>query len=184
MELLYHIDFKILNWIQEALHNNLFDSFFPFLTKLGDGGMIWIVTGIILLCFKKYRKIGVFLLLGLAFGFLIGECTMKPLIGRVRPFIENENINLLISPPSGYSFPSGHSWSSFTAGTFLLLNNKKWGLPAFGLAVLIAFSRLYLYVHFPSDVIAGALFGIGTAFLAKFCMDKWNKRHSQTPLDH
>lgn len=175
MELLYEIDFTILNWIQEFIRNDFLDSFFSAITKLGNAGIIWIAIGICLLFFKKYRKAGIFLLAALAVGSLLGEGIIKPLIGRARPFSENKEILLAIAPPSSYSFPSGHSWSSLTAGTFLFLLHKKWGLAALVLGILIAFSRVYLYVHFPSDVITGALCGVATAFLAKYCYDKTAK---------
>lgn len=96
---------------------------------------------------------------GLVCSAVVGNLILKNLVARSRPFSLNTTVNLLISAPTDYSFPSGHTMASFVAAMILYHTDKRLGIPALMLAFLIAFSRLYLYVHFPSDVIAGALIG-------------------------
>jgi undecaprenyl-diphosphatase len=81
-------------------------------------------------------------------------------------------IPLLIEAPTDYSFPSGHTIASFEAATVLLIRHKKWGIMAMVLAVLIAFSRLYLYVHYPTDVLSSIVLGIGIAFAANYFVNQ------------
>lgn len=165
------IDFAILDGIQSLLKSPFCDSFFKIITRLGDGGIFWIVTSAVLIFPKKTRALGITLAvtLLLCFGFYDG--IIKNLVGRLRPFQQNPDLQLLIGVPHGSSFPSGHSASAFCAAAiyFLFRNEctlaKKVWIPVTVLSVLIMFSRLYLYVHFPTDVLCGALLGIifGTA---------------------
>lgn len=122
-------------------------------------GWIWIAAAVIFLINKKYRRTGIELVFGLASSAITGNILLKNLAARDRPCWIKELPNMLISVPLDYSFPSGHTMSSFAAAVIIMRSNKKAGCPAMLLAVLIAFSRLYLYVHFPSDVLAGALLG-------------------------
>lgn len=167
-------DFDILDLIQKWT-NPVFDFFFKYITHLGDAGVIWIVTAVILLFFKKTRKCGIMMGCALILGLLVGNLGLKNLIGRQRPFIQRPEMEamLLISPPGGFSFPSGHTLASVECATVILLNNKKWGIPAITLALLIAFSRLYLYVHFPSDVIAAAILGIAIGVFVYYMYQKF-----------
>ena len=96
---------------------------------------------------------------------LCGNLLLKPLIGRIRPFNVQDAITLLIAAPLDYSFPSGHTMSSFAAAMVLLLTDRRMGIPAMLLAGLIAFSRMYLYVHYPTDILGGALLGILCGYL-------------------
>ena len=114
---------------------------------------------------KTYSKGGIAILIALAFGAILGSFVLKPLIARPRPFHSMEELSLLIKSPTGFSFPSGHTMSSFSAAYILNYINKKFGYFAIPLAILIAFSRLYLYVHFPSDILAGAILGILISYL-------------------
>ncbi len=160
-------DLPILDWIQAHLRCGFLDAVLPVITVLGDDGIFWIAVAVVLLCIPKTRRIG----LGVGFALLIGlvvcNLTLKPLIARIRPYdLQAQNgvtIVLLVERLSDYSFPSGHTIASFEAATVLMKNSRKMGIPALILAVLIAFSRLYLYVHYPTDVIfavfAGILFG-------------------------
>lgn len=129
-------------------------------TLSGDNGYIWIALCIVLLCIPKTRRIGVFTAVTLITEVILNDGIIKGIIARERPFIQNSAIDTIIRQPSGYSFPSGHSASSFAAATAVYMHNKKLGIPAYILAALIAFSRLYFYVHFPSDVIIGSLLGV------------------------
>ena len=129
-----------------------------------------------MLLLKKYRKAGFSAALALIFGLLICNMILKPAVARIRPYDYQEQlgiiINLLIDKEHSLSFPSGHTIASFEAATAILLRHKKLGTAAMVLAVLIAFSRMYLYVHYPTDVIASVLLGIGLAFLASWIVNK------------
>lgn len=170
-------DLPILDWIQANLQSGFMDKFMPFITMFGDDGIFWIAWAVLLLFFPKTRKIGLGMGFALIMGLLVCNVTLKPLIERPRPYdFQQEQfgimIQLLTERMHDFSFPSGHTIASFEAATVLLKNSKKMGIPAMILAVLIAFSRLYLYVHYPTDVIfsvfAGILFAfIGDALAAK-----------------
>lgn len=152
-------EFLVLDFIKEYIKNPFFDFLMPKITSLGNGGLIWIVASIVLLAIPKYRKSGVALSFGLFLCLIIGNLTLKPLIGRTRPFDLVEGIELLITAPTDFSFPSGHTLSSTVAAVVLTMTDKRFGYFAIPLAILIAFSRLYLYVHFITDVLGGVLIG-------------------------
>ena len=169
-------DLPILDWIQANLKSDLLDTVMPIITLFGDGGVFWIAIAVLLLFFRKTRKIGLGMGFALLLGLVVCNITLKPLVGRIRPYDLQENLGvtipLLTDRMHDYSFPSGHTIASFEASTVLLKNNKLMGIPAVILAFLIAFSRLYLYVHYPTDVIfsffAGILFGlVGNALAGK-----------------
>ena len=160
MDYIYNIDIGILDWIQSTIKCSFLDFIMPIITSLGNSGMIWIVICSILLINKKQRKYGIILSLALILCFLVGNIFLKPLVGRIRPFDVNTTIELLIRKPLDFSFPSGHTMSSFAAATVLMYMNKRIGLISLFLATMIAFSRLYLYVHYPSDVLVGGIIGI------------------------
>lgn len=136
-----------------------------FISAIGNAGIVWIAFGLVLICFKKTRKTGITVLIALIISLLIGNLTIKPLVARQRPFEANE-LSLLISPPKDRSFPSGHAMSSFAASVAVILTNRKLGIPAICVAVLIAFSRLYLQVHYFTDVVVGIILGILYAIIA------------------
>ena len=186
MGFIENIDFSILYWIQEHIRTTFFDAIFPFITSLCDGGIVWIIAGVVLLFFKKYRKYGVFLLLAMLLGSIIGNEIIKPLVARPRPcHLVSLLPDMLIEVPTSFSFPSGHTVSSVVSATVLTRANKKFGYVAIPLAVLIAFSRMYLFVHFPTDILAGALLGfalgfftvsLGNKLIEKFVLQRNNKR--------
>lgn len=162
--MIQNIDFMILDSIQNLIRCTFLDEVLAFITHLGDTGVIWIATGIIMLFFRKYRKCGVMVLASLVLCAVLTSGVIKPLVGRMRPFQIREFVPF-IAPPGGYSFPSGHTSSSFTAATAIFLFHRRGGAVAYVLAALIAFSRLYFYVHFPTDVLTGAVLGILCAVL-------------------
>lgn len=169
----------ILDFIREHFTCNFFDWFFPLITRFADHGMGWIITAVILLCFKKTRKMGFSMGLALIIGYLVGNMFLKNVVARVRPYDFAEGIELLIDKLTDFSFPSGHTLCSFEGAFAVFIRNKKRGIAAIVFAVLIAISRLYLYVHYPSDVLAGAILGIFIAYLASFIVDKiYNKKPS------
>lgn len=166
------IDFKMLNFIKEHFSCGFLNFLMPKVTFLGNGGMIWIATAIIMMFFKKYRKTGIMVGVGLLEGAMIGNVLLKNLIARERPCWINETVNILVSIPQDYSFPSGHTISSFVAATIIMHHDKRMGIAAYVFASMIAFSRLYLYVHFPSDVFAGVLIGIIIGIVSNVISDK------------
>ena len=161
-------DLPILDWIQANMRSGFMDFIMPWITILGDAGIFWMICAAILAITKKYRRIGFGMAIAMVLGLLVCNVTLKPLVARIRPYDFQETlgvtVNLLIEKQHDFSFPSGHTIASFEACTVMLLGSKKLGIPATLLAILIAFSRMYLYVHYPTDVIAsvilGTLFGV------------------------
>lgn len=142
----------------------ILDSLLIFITKLGDMGLIWIGLILLLILNKKTRTFGYLCLLALISEFFINDMVLKNIIARDRPFIEH-NLDILIKAPSGYSMPSGHAASSFVlAGMFIFFKQKGRWLVLL-LAILIAYSRVYLNVHYWSDILVGALLGLSIAYL-------------------
>lgn len=158
--MLQEIEFVILDWIQQTFRCGFLDAVFPKLTLIGEWGAVWIVIALIMICVKKTRKAGLAVLLGLVIMFLVGNVALKHLISRPRPCWINTNVDVLIAMPKDFSFPSGHAFSAFTAVTILMHYHKGIGIPAIFLAVILSFTRLYLYVHFPTDIIGGLILGI------------------------
>lgn len=178
-----HFDLPILDWIAANLHCAFLDTAMPTITVLGNAGIFWILTAAALLISRKHRQIGLGMGIALTIGLLICNVTLKPLCGRIRPYdyqLEHygRTIRLLIAAQHDFSFPSGHTIASFEAATVLLLHNKKFGIPALVLAVLIAFSRLYLYVHYPTDVICSILLGTAIGYLSYRLVKYYHTRKS------
>lgn len=142
-----------------SIQNGFLTAIFSIITYLTEGGLVWILLGIGLLICKKTRKFGIIYAVTLACAFLFSEYTVKLIVCRARPFIDREDIKLLISAPSGYSFPSSHSCSSFSCAVSISLNKKKYALPALVFAFLVAVSRLYFTVHYFTDVLVGSVMG-------------------------
>ena len=175
-------DLPILDWIQEHLQCTFLDKTMPIVTLFGDGGVFWIGIAVLLLFFAKYRKTGFSMGMALVLGLVVCNISLNPLVARIRPYDFQlqefgREISLLISAQHDFSFPSGHTIASFEACTVLLLHDKRMGIPATVLAILIAFSRLYLYVHYPTDVLVslvlGIAFGLLGSFLVNLIYKKW-----------
>lgn len=160
IDLIYNLDFAVLDFIQENLRCRFLDMLMPPVTLLGNGGIMWIIIALALTISKKHRRAGIIMIAGLIVCLLTGNILLKNAIERLRPFIQNPEIQLLIPPPSGFSFPSGHSFSSFISAVILSKYNRRLAPAALITASLIAFSRIYLYVHFPTDILCGAALGI------------------------
>ena len=156
-------DLPILDWIQAHLQSDLLDTIMPIITLFGEDGIFWIAWAVLLILFPKTRKTGLGMGFALIMGLLICNVTLKPLIARIRPYDLQAQlgttINLLIDAQHDFSFPSGHTIASFEASVVLLKNSKKMGIPAIIIAVLVTFSRLYLYVHYPTDVLVSIVLG-------------------------
>ena len=170
-------DLKILDFIAENIRNPFLDKIMPAVTSLGSAGIVWIVIGIVMLFFNRYRKAGVSVLVSLLFSLLICNMIIKPLVARIRPFDINTAVTLIITKPTDYSFPSGHTSAAFAATVAVLLGrHKRVGTVMLVLALVLAFSRLYLYVHYPTDVLCGMIIGTVCGVLGysavKFISDK------------
>ena len=159
METLQMFEQLILDWIQMNLRCELLDVFFPVFTALCNHGECWILLAV-LLCFeKKHRRAGVCLGGGLLLNLVVTNMALKPLIGRIRPFMVNTAVELLVEMPLEASFPSGHTACSFAAVAALKAAGNPLWKPALGIAILMGFSRLYLYVHWPTDILGGVVVG-------------------------
>lgn len=159
--MLMEIESAILLWIQNNLRCGFLTPVMRVITTLGNGGAFWIVLTLLLLIFKRTRRMGVYCAASMLLTLLVVNLCIKPLAARTRPYELIEGLQILVSRPHDYSFPSGHSANSLTcAWTIFRLAPKKYGVPALVLAVLIALSRLYVGVHYPTDVLAGAAIGV------------------------
>ena len=148
------IDWSILHWIRDVLTCPFLDFLMPKLTLLSNGGAVWL----------------------LAVGVLVGNVCLKNLIARPRSCWLDSSVRLLIADPTDYSFPSGHTLSSVIGATILTKTDRRFGYAAIPLAALIAFSRLYRYIHFPSDVLAAAVLGVMIGELAFYADRRWTER--------
>lgn len=176
-------DLPILNWIQAHLQSTVLDFIMPYITILGDAGIFWIACAVILMLIPKHRKAGFSMGIALIFGVVVCNMILKPLVGRIRPYNYNLEVlklqwqdflvhgKLLVETPHDFSFPSGHTIASFEASVALYKNNKRLGIPALILASLISFSRMYLYVHYPTDVIASVILGTIFALIANWIVN-------------
>jgi len=182
LDWLQNIDAGILLFIQEHMRIEAFNGFWKAITFLGNGGWFWLALGLLLLIPQKTRKIGLTALFSILIGFLITNVVLKNWIARPRPYVTVSSIYPLISKPGEFSFPSGHSAAAFSAaGVFVKTLPKRFGIPLFLFAVVIALSRLYVGVHYPSDVLCGVISGLLISYAARFCVDKvWRQPESGT----
>ena len=166
IETIQNIDGSLLIKFQHFAIHGALTSIVKAYTHLGDAGMMWIAIAVILLIFKRTRKYGLLVFASLALTYLVNNLLLKELIDRTRPYEAFDKVQRLIEKQRGQSFPSGHSASSFAAAMCIYLNApKKYGIPAMLLALLMALSRLYVGVHYPGDVVAGAVVGSLMAWL-------------------
>ncbi|MGN0462020.1 MAG: phosphatase PAP2 family protein [Ruminococcus sp.] len=174
IDFITNIDFSILYWIQDNLRNSFMDFVMPLFSNLQDGGLIWISIAVVMLFFKRTRYCGIAVLLAMGIDTLITEYGIKNIVCRVRPCNLVDVVNMLVEKPTTYSFPSNHSASAFAGAVAVMLTIKKkaWTIPAFVLSGIIAFSRMYVFVHFPSDVFAGILIGSTISVLVCYLMKK------------
>ena len=172
LESLLNMDGGVLLFIQEYIRNPILNAVMIFITNLGNGGLIWIAATIGLLIPKKTRKVGIMSAVALLGSLIINNEIIKNLVKRPRPFVTFTDLQIIIPTPSQYSFPSGHTASSFAAASVFYKHlPKKLGIPSVVLAGLIGFSRLYVGVHYPTDVIAGVVMGIFLSYLAEFLVN-------------
>ena len=153
------MELAILDWIQTHLRCEFLDAVLPAISWTCNHGELWIVLAVVLLLIRRQRRYGLAVACGLILDLISCNLLLKPLVGRIRPFAVNTAVELLVTPPLDASFPSGHTAASFAAVFALRTAGSPLWKPALAAAVVIAFSRLYLYVHWPSDVLGGALLG-------------------------
>lgn len=162
-----NLDGEILLQIQQHLRTDMLTPLMKFVTFLGNGGWFWILCAVVLLAVPKTRKTGYAAVLSLIFGVIVTNLLLKNIVARPRPFAEIEALIPLIAKPTDFSFPSGHTTASFAVALVMLrMLPKKIGIPAVVLAALVAFSRLYLGVHYPTDVLAGFVVALVGSSLA------------------
>ena len=177
MTMLQSLEFAMLDWIQLHCRGELLDVLLPLISWTCNHGELWILLAVCLLVTRKHRRLGLAIACALVLDLLMVNLTIKPLVGRLRPFAVDPSIQLLVPPPGEASFPSGHTACSFAAAAAIWCSGyRKSGAAAFALAAVIAFSRLYLYVHWPSDVAGGALIGLALGWLGAGLADKLAKR--------
>lgn len=174
------MELDILHAIAE-MHNGVLDKIMMFITALGNAGIIWIALAVVMLFFKKYRKCGISTAIALVFSLIICNLILKNLVARVRPFDADLTLIPLVREDS-FSFPSGHTSASFAAAISIFHYHKKEGIAAIILALLIGFSRLYVSVHYPTDVLGGIVTGAAAAILSIFIVKLGVKKIENTKL--
>lgn len=151
-----------LSWL-EGLHDLLacrfFDGLMPLISLPGNGGIGFILLALVLLVIPKTRKYGLSMALALVLDLLLVNLCLKPLVCRVRPYDLGIRYPLLVGRPGDFSFPSGHTAAAFAAALSLRPAGKRVWVPMTVYAALMGFSRIYLMVHYPTDVLAGAVCG-------------------------
>lgn len=177
------MEIKILDMIQQ-IHTPFLDALMCFVTKLGDVGTVWMVLAVILFLLPKTRRSGVIVMAGFVLDVILCSGILKPVIARVRPCDVNTAVQLLVARPTDYSFPSGHTSTAFAAVAALYFaGEKKLWKPALVLAVLIAFSRMYLYVHYPTDILGGIVVGVACGYAGMWCTEKFCNRKKAAEND-
>ncbi len=169
------LDHTVLDFFLD-IRNPMLTPLMRFFSVIGEGGAVWIAAAAVLLLFRQTRKAGLAVSLALIFCLLAGNVLLKNIIARPRPCWRHPEVEMLIAAPGDFSFPSGHTMSSFAAATGIFLWDKRWGIAAVTGAVMIALSRLYFYVHYPTDVLAGAVFGVGIGLLASVLLRACERR--------
>lgn len=171
------MELELLQTLQQ-LHHPILDRVMIFVTTLGNAGWFFILLGVVLLCMKRTRKAGIHVLVSLVFSLIICNFLLKEFVARERPFshLSVQEIKLLIAAPKDFSFPSGHTSAAVAAAASVYVYSKKYGIALFVLAIAIAFSRMYLFVHFPTDILGGMITGIASALLAGWLLGKLEKR--------
>jgi undecaprenyl-diphosphatase len=168
------MDLQILQWINNNLHGvDWLNQTIKCITYLGEKGIIWLVLGLVLLCFKKTRKGAIVMLASLILGGALNSLIIKPIVARTRPFVEEAELaeyitSIGMSLPDSYSFASGHALTSFACATSLTICFGGKGAWSYILASLIALSRIFLCVHYPSDVLAGVFFGVCVGIICTY----------------
>lgn len=169
------MELKILHLIQ-SIHTPVLDKIMVVISSLGNAGMIWIAVTILLLCFSKYRKCGITMAVALMIDVLVCNIILKNLAARPRPCWVDQTVSLLVACPKDYSFPSGHTAAAIASVVPLLYYHKREGIIALVLALSMAFSRMYLFVHYPTDILGGIIVGVAAGAAAIYIVKKLPNR--------
>ena len=165
---IFMFDANILLWIQHNLRVGILNPIMIFITHLGDKGLFWTILTLALMFFRKTRKTGVTSAISMVIGLIVVNIILKNWVARIRPYELVEGLNLMIEKQKDFSFPSGHATNSFACAWVLFRELKKpYGVSALILAILIALSRLFVGVHYPTDIIIGIAIGICSAEAAR-----------------
>lgn len=171
---------NIVLFVQENLRFDWLNPIMKFITSLGDEGIVPIAVILLFLLFKKTRKVGLTAGISLGLEAILINLTIKKLVGRTRPYVVNEAIEYITKRPSDNSFPSGHTGCVFAVASVLFfMMPKKVGIPAMVIASLVGISRLYVGVHYPTDIIGGFLVGMFTGFVAKYVVERISVKISE-----
>lgn len=160
------IEFAFLDYLQ-TLRTPFLDQLMLFVTALAGKGEVVAGFGVVLLCFKRTRKAGLTLLIAMLIAFVLSSLGLKRLFARIRPCNVNLAVDMLVARPHSFSFPSGHTTQAFAMFmSMYFARMKRLFVVTFCIGLLISFSRMYLYVHFPTDILAGAVVGTLSAYIA------------------
>lgn len=176
LDIAHTVDYELLHYLFVHFRGSTADSFWTIVTYLGSGGAVWIALALCLLPFRRTRRAGIAIAIALLISLLLGTYFLKYLFMRPRPFVTHPDLIALVAPGDQWSFPSGHTLSSFAAAAALFFFHKKSGAAAFILAALIGFSRLYACVHYPSDVLGGLIIGIICGVFSGWLTDRLSDR--------
>lgn len=172
---MFYMDGQILLFIQEHVRNPLCDVFFKTITHLGDAGIFWILLTVVLLCFQQTRRAGIYSACALTASLIVNNLILKNLFGRIRPYELVEGLQCIVAPAYDASFPSGHTGASFASAVAIYQQiPRKFAISFLVLAFLIAFSRLYVGIHYPTDVLAGIVTGSSIGVLVNVVGDRVN----------
>jgi len=173
LEAVFQFDSSILLWIQNNLRTGFLDPIMKAITMLGDKGMIWILITLALLIVRRTRRLGVICAASMVIGLLVTNLIIKNWAARIRPYELIPGLQCIVPLAKDYSFPSGHATNSLACAWVLFRKTpKKYGIPALILAILISLSRLYVGIHYPTDVLGGVVIGICSAVLAMWLVPR------------
>lgn len=179
-------ELSVLHWF-ESIHNPVLNAVMKVITGFGNVGIFWIALSVLLLFFKKTRKTAIAMAISLVFSVTFTNLLIKNIVDRIRPFAADPTLlqSIFIKLPKDASFPSGHTSASIAAAVAFFMIDKKWGIPCIIFALLISVSRLYLLVHFPTDVIAGLILGIAYGVAAGLITKKviFKNRKKEIPTE-
>ncbi len=182
IDIMHTLDYGVLTEIFENLRGGAGDNIWVFFSIIGNNGAFWITLAVVFLFFRQTRRAGAAMLAALLIGVLVGNVAIKNLVMRPRPFVSHPELVPLLDPGDEWSFPSAHTLSSFASAAALYSFHSKSGGCAFVISSLIAFSRLYACVHYPTDVIAGAVIGVICGMVAAWLTDRIADRLRSIPL--